>query len=63
MGNVKTYPIEKATEKVLLSISHAIDEATRYLFKKRNKYDRIMHTMELLAWIFLTISIIMNLRR
>lgn len=48
------YPIEKAIERFF-------DRAGEYLFvRKKTKEERMAHTMELIAWLFLTAAIILR---
>ena len=59
----KTYPIERAAERLLNEMALTLRALTKFFFKiPRKKDDKMIYVMETLAWIFLTIAIIMRLR-
>ena len=64
MGSKTKYPIEEALTKVFLELARFIRKAGDYLFTiRKNKEDKIIHMMEIGAWILLTISLVMRIRR
>lgn len=59
----KTYPIEKAAEKLLNEFRLGIKKFFNFFFTiPKRKDDKMIYVMETLAWIFLTIIMVMRLR-
>jgi hypothetical protein len=55
----KTYPIEKAAEKLLNEVRIGIKKIVIFFFTiPKKKDDKMIYVIETLAWILLTIAII-----
>ena len=59
----KTYPIEKAAERLLNEIRVSLKKTTKFFFEiPKRKDDKVVYVIETLAWILLTISLVMRFR-
>lgn len=59
----KTYPIEIAAEKLLNEVRSSFRRVTRFFFIiPKKKGDKMIYVIETLAWILLTIALILRFR-
>lgn len=62
MGNRKTYPLEREAERLLRELRFLVKKTGKFFFEiPKRKMDKYIYLMETIAWLSLTLAIILRI--